>query len=177
MLTNPQKSLLKRAQRAAAIHDAEYRDTLESIAGVRTCTDPRLNDRHLDKLMGLFEGFYWREIDLGRLPRLGDALIVFARRGYWKEKNSNTETSRDRFAQDQLDSAIALLEHQLKLLGHGDGYLISLRRKIPNPIHYRAALRRTLASKSKSAHGAPSPRSAGGPPAVPAEPLSEPNPY
>lgn len=67
MLSRPQQILLKRAQRQAGVDDAEYRDTLESLCGVRSSTDERMGDEHLDVMLSYLEAIYWRTVKSGAL--------------------------------------------------------------------------------------------------------------
>lgn len=146
MLTNAQKMILKRAQRQAALTDAEYREALNLIAGVSTSTDPKLGNVGLDSLMAYFEAIYWRKVDLRELPAPGpDA--VFRRRGYWAGRNLQGNTSRDRFAQRQFQDQINELEQTLHDHGKTDAYLAGIRRRTGGRrVAYAAALRRTLAT-------------------------------
>ncbi|MBE0541611.1 MAG: hypothetical protein IH623_09510, partial [Verrucomicrobia bacterium] len=47
MLSRAQQILLKRAQREAALDDAEYRDALATVSGCRSSKDMEFTDRHL----------------------------------------------------------------------------------------------------------------------------------
>jgi hypothetical protein len=155
MLSNAQKSLLKRAQRQAGLSDAEYRDALELIAGCRSSTSPALTDRHLDKLLAYFEAIYFRGLDAGKLQASCSGNAAFRQRGYWAAKNTNHETSRDRFNESNLGRSVADLERELNALGFGPGYCASIRRKATSgrddahALHlYRTALERTLTAKA-----------------------------
>jgi hypothetical protein len=68
MLSNAQKWLCKRAQAQAALSDADYRDTWQTVAGVTSSTDPKLTDRQMDKFLALLEAIYWRKVDAGQAP-------------------------------------------------------------------------------------------------------------
>jgi hypothetical protein len=156
MLSNPQKSLLKRAQREAALSDEEYRDALQTVANVRTSTDPDLTDRHLDKLLAYFEAIHWRGVDAGLLQRSGSATAIFRQRGYWQRKNTNQQTSRDRYTGRNQAGEIAALEASLNALGFGPAYCQVIRDKVchsrtdAHALHlYAAALARTLKAKAK----------------------------
>lgn len=161
MLSRPQQILLKRAQREAALDDAEYRDALEAVTGHRTSTAPALTDRHLDKLLGYLEAIHWQAVDAGKLQPSGSATAVFRERLFWARKNTKLETSRDRFNQSNLGQSIADLEGHLATLGFGKLYCDSIRRNVTKGHEdaraqylYRTALERTV--KSKARHlGAP----------------------
>jgi hypothetical protein len=171
MLTNEQKSLLKRAQRQAGLADAEYREALQLIAGVQSSTDPRIGDRHLDKLMGYFEAIYWRKVELEQC--LNPAQLVangenrlwlpFLAPDYWKNKNTKQETSRDRFVKGSLAADVTALENELYQMGFNTAYCSAIRLKVTNGrggaqdiLRYKAALERTVESKRKKAMaGAP----------------------
>jgi hypothetical protein len=164
MLTNEQKSLLKRAQRQAALTDGEYREALQLLAGVRSSTDPRIGDRHLDKLMGYFEAIYWRKVDQGTCLK-PDALVgkgwkrqwlPFLAQDYWKDKNSKVETSRDRYVKGNLASEVTALENELYKMGFNTAYCSAIRLKVTggrggayDVLRYKAALARTVESKRK----------------------------
>lgn len=158
MLSNPQKAILKRAQRESGLSDDDYRDALETVTGYRTSTAPALTDRHLDKLLGYFEAIHWQAVDAGTLQPSGSASAVFRQRGYWIAKNSNSETSRDRFNHFNIGQEIADLEARLAGLGFGKIYCDSIRRNVAkgrddaHALHlYRTALERTLKAKAKQA--------------------------
>lgn len=158
MLTNPQKAILKRAQREAGLSDDDYRDALQAVTGYRTSTAPALTDRHLDKLLAYLEAIMWHGVDAGTLQPSSSATAVFRQRGYWAAKNSNQETSRDRYTHQNLTQEIADLESQLSELGFGKLYCEAIRRNATSgrdDAHaqhlYRTALKRTLKAKSKAA--------------------------
>jgi hypothetical protein len=168
MISRPQQILLKRGQREAGVEDAEYRDALASIAGVRSSKDPKLTDRDLDKLLAYFEAIHWRGIDAGRLQPSCSATAVFRQRGYWQHKNTGTETSRDRYrvraAAGTPRAEITRLEGELAALGFGGGYCGAIRSKViqrrtddASLWRYKAALERTLKAKLKSAPQAGNP--------------------
>jgi hypothetical protein len=154
MLSRRQQILLKRAQRQAALEDAEYREALQLVAGCRSSKDAAMTDRHLDVLMGYFEAIFFRKVDAGTLQPSCSATAVFRQRHFWASKNTRQETSRDRFTQSTVEREIAGLESDLAALGFGEGYCASIRQKTTHGRHdvlalfyYLAALRRTLASK------------------------------
>jgi hypothetical protein len=158
MLSRAQQILLKRAQREAGLSDDDYRDALQMIAGCRSSTSPALTDRHLDKLLGYFEAIHWRAVDSGQLQPSCSTTAVFRQRGYWAAKNTNQETSRDRFNESNLGSEIAGLEKQMAELGLGANYCAMIRFNVTkgrDDAHslylYRTALERTLKAKSRPA--------------------------
>jgi hypothetical protein len=164
MLTNPQKSLLKRAQREAGLSDDDYRDALEMITGCRSSTSPTLTDQHLDKLLCYFEAIHWRGVDVGTLQTSCSANAVFRQRGFWVARNNSQETSRDRFNDENLGSETADLESQLAALGCGPGYCAAIRKNVckgrsdARALHlYQAALKRTLKSKAAQRESAENP--------------------
>ncbi len=157
MLSRAQQILLKRGQREAGLSDDDYRDALEMIAGCRSSKSPALTDRHLDKLFAYFEAIHWRAVDAGTLQPSGSITAVFRQRGYWVAKNTNQETSRDRFNDSNLAKSIADLEREMAGLGFGQGYCAAIRKKVANGrddtrgLHlYCAALQRTLKAKAKA---------------------------
>ncbi len=157
MLSRPQQILLKRAQREAELDDAEYRDALQTVAGVRSSKDAPLSDRHLDLLLGYFEAIHWRKVDAGELQPSGSLTAVFRQRDYWASKNSRQETSRDRYTRSNVEREIAVLESRLADLGFGESYCLSIRQKATHGSQdahsqflYRAALRRTLTAKARA---------------------------
>src|SRR5271154_125263 len=117
MLSRPQQILLKRAQREAGLSDDDYREALEMIAGCRSSKSPALTDRHLDKLLGFFEAIHWRAVDAGTLQPSCSATAVFRQRGFWAARNTNQQTSRDRFTDLNLGRAVADLEKEMGALG------------------------------------------------------------
>lgn len=164
MLTNPQKAILKRAQREAGLSDGDYRDALELITGCRTSTSPALTDRHLDKLLAYLEAIHWRAVDAGTLQPSGSGNAVFRQRGFWAGRNTNAETSRDRFNETRAGQAITELEGKLAALGYGQGYCVAIRNKVAqgrDDAHglnlYRVALERTVKSKARRAARAEDP--------------------
>ena len=164
MLSNPQKSLLKRAQREAGLSDDDYRDALEMIAGVRSSTAPAFTDRHLDTLLSYFEAIYWHALDAGTLQPSCSANAVFRERSFWASKNTKSETSRDRYTGKNLGAEIASLESQLAALGCGAGYCAAIRKNVckgredSHALHlYRTALERTLKAKARRTERAENP--------------------
>ena len=164
MFSNPQKSIVKRAQREAGLDDSDYRDALALIAGVRSSTAPELTDRHFDKLLAYMEAIHWRAVDAGMLQRCGSPTAVFRQRGYWIAKNTRLETSRDRFTQSNQAGGIAALEAELEALGCGPSYVSAIKRNVckgredAHALHlYRAALERTLKAKAGRAERAADP--------------------
>lgn len=154
MLTNPQKSLLKRAQRQAALPDHEYRAALKDVTNlplIHTSKDPRLTDAHLDALLSYIESIYWRGVDAGTLQPPCNRTAVFQQRGYWAAKNTRGNTSRDRHTGAALAEEILQLETQMYQLGHSLQYCAAIRNRTPDLRTYAAALRRTLLSKAPKA--------------------------
>ncbi|HEX3857690.1 MAG TPA: hypothetical protein VHY30_10400 [Verrucomicrobiae bacterium] len=148
--------MLKRAQREAASSDDDYREALEMIAGCQSSKSPALTDRHLDKLLGYFEAIHWRAVDAGTLQRCGSTTAVFRQRGFWAARNTNQETSRDRWTGLNSGRTVADLEKEMAALGFGQGYCAAIRKKVANgrddahALHlYRAALQRTLNAKTR----------------------------
>ncbi len=130
MLTNPQKSLIKRAQRDCALSDVEYRDVLDTCTNCRSSKDPRLDDTAFDTIMKYLEAIYWRKIDQSaiadRLSAIGLASPartsrsfasirgskIFSRRNYWANKNTRKSTSRDRYQIDRLQEECETLRDE-----------------------------------------------------------------
>jgi len=152
MLTNDQKALIKRAQREAQINDEEYRQILfEDLGfGVHSSTDPKLGDRHFDKILAYFEAIYWRKLQAGEITARSPK-TVFQCPGYWASKNSLTSNSRERYAQRGIETEIHRLEAALRQLGCHDAYLRAIQRNTGPGWAYRAALARTLAARTKKA--------------------------
>jgi hypothetical protein len=166
MLSNPQKALLKNAQRQAALPDADYREALAVVSGfdnLRSSTDQRLTDEHLDKLMAYFEAIYWRKVDAGQLQPLfsghAPGARPFRQRGYWASKNQRGNTSRDRYHENAIATEIADLERQLMEYGCSLKYFQAIQNTMRqggqpfSPVKYAAALKRTL--EAKLAHAQP----------------------
>ena len=163
MLSRAQQILVKRAQREAALSDADYRDALEVVSGCRSTKDARMSDRHCDLALAYFEAIFWRAVDAGELHPSCKPDAVFKQRRYWAEKNTRQETSRDRYAASSVTRQIADLEAALGALGFGTGYCASIREKVTEgrtdvrTLHaYRAALERTLRAKQNRFADAPS---------------------
>jgi hypothetical protein len=162
MLTNPQKSLLKTAQRWANLPDPEYRDAIELVGGpgVRSSTDPKLDNRHLDKLMAYLEAIYWHKVDAGTIQQSFSAKNPLRNRGFWADRNTKGSTTRDRYNTAELAAEIMDLEGQLLQLGNHPNYLDAIRTKVMNGRHdgqalwhYKSALQRTLSAKQRSSRG------------------------
>jgi len=170
MLTNEQKSLLKRAQRQAELSDDEYREALQLLAGVRSSRDPRMGDRHLDKLTGYFEAIYWRKVDQGTCLN-PSALVAkgwkrqwlpFLAPGYWAAKNNPQETSRDRYVKYNLAGQVTALENELYQMGFNTAYCAAIRVKVTggrggaqDVLRYKAALEKTVQSKRNKLENQP----------------------
>jgi hypothetical protein len=149
MLTTAQIRLVKMAQRAAGLSEADYHAALATASGLPSCTtskDPRLGDEQFDRFMGYAEAIYWRALDqAGTKPR---PTAPFLKRGYWAAKNPAGNTSRDRHADAQLQAAIRKAESYLQLAGKGTGYLAAIRAKTGDGWPYLAALKRTVKAES-----------------------------
>ncbi len=154
MLTNPQKSLLKRAQRQAGLPDDEYRQALADVTRlplIHSSKDPRLTDAHLDALLSYFEAIYWRKVDAIELHPPCNHTSVFQQRGYWAAKNTRGNTSRDRHTATDLAAEIHTLEQQMYSAGKSFQYCQAIRNRVPDLRTYAAALKRTLNSKAPKA--------------------------
>lgn len=154
MLSREQQILLKRAQREAGLDDQDYRDALATVSGCRSSKDSRMSDRHLDQVLAYFEAIYWRAVDSGSLQAICKPNAVFRQRGYWAQKNTRFETSRDRYALSAIGRETVSLEAELAALGFGAAYCASIRGKVvqgrdgAHAEHlYKAALERTLRAK------------------------------
>lgn len=157
MLTNAQKSLLKRAQRQAGVTDDQYRDDLRSVTGCATSSrDRRVTDRHLDHMLGLYEATYWRGVESGELPP-PNGNAVFRKPGFWAGRNRKGHTSRDRYHARELGAQIAELEETLIESGHHKEYLNEIFERTGNAAAYAAALRRTTRTKPCHAPTGPAP--------------------
>jgi len=162
MLSNPQKALLKRAQREAGLCDSEYREALDLVTGCTTSTDPRIGDDQLDVLLAYFEAIFWRKVDGGQLQPGCKGNEIFQQRGFWAARNRRGNTSRDRYSHSNLTLRIESLEADLAGFGCGPGYCAAIRARVTrgaNDVralhHYRAALEKTLKSKQKTAVSQP----------------------
>ncbi len=153
-LTNPQKALIKQAQRQAKLGDEDYRDVLATVTGCRSSTDPRLGDRGCDKILAYMEAIYWRKVDKAEMQHVCNDRAAFRQRGYWASKNTRLETSRDRYVQTDCSACIVKLEAEMAELGFNADYCRTIRQKVTkgasdaNSLHcYQAALERTIKSK------------------------------
>jgi len=162
MLSNPQKALLKRAQREAELCDMEYREALQLVTGCDTSTDPRIGDEQLDTLLAYFEAICWRKADAGQLKPACKPREIFRQRGFWAGRNKRGDNSRDRFSHSRLSASIESLEAELVGLGCGPEYCAAIRKRVTRGAsdvralhHYRAALTKTLRSKQKVAENQP----------------------
>jgi hypothetical protein len=154
VISRAQQILLKRAQAQAGLDDGDYRDAIESVAGMAGCRsskDARLTDSHVDRLMGYFEAIYWRGVDAGALQEPSKVNAVFRQRGFWGSRNPAGNTSRDRFTGASMEGKIEAAEAELAALGFGPGYLAAIRRRmgVVRLIVYLAALNRTLRAKRR----------------------------
>jgi hypothetical protein len=154
MLSRRQQILLKRAMREAGLEDTEYREALAIVCGCRSSTDPEMTDRDADKVLAYFEAIHWRKVDRGELQPSRKVNAVFRQRGYWAGKNTNEQTSRDRWAANGVSSQIASLEGALGRLGFGPQYCATIRENVTRgdtdnhaQFLYKAALERTLRAK------------------------------
>ena len=157
MISRSQQILLQRAKREAGLCDDDYRDALELIAGCRSSKSPAMTDRHLDKLLAYFEAILWRAVDAGTLRPSCSATAVFRQRGFWAARNTNAETSRDRYIAKHHGRTVADLEADLAGLGFDQAYCAAIRRKVTHgrdDAHalqlYRCALERTLKAKANA---------------------------
>jgi hypothetical protein len=156
MLSNEQKALLKRAQREASLSDKEYRECLETVAGVTSSTAPEFSDRHLDKALAFLEAIFWRKVDLKELPGPTNREAVFSSRDFWKTRNTSMETTRDRFALEQAQARVQAFEEGLAEFGCGPEYCAAIREKVTKGKDdvralnaYAAALERTYRAKGE----------------------------
>jgi len=156
MLTRPQQILVKRAQREAGLNDADYRDALQAVSGCRSSKDAALTDRHVDQVLAYLEAIYWRAVEKGEMQPHCKPDAIFRQKGYWAQKNTHQETSRDRYIAGSLSHEIKSLEAQLGEFGFGPAYFTAIRHKVtqghtdPRSQHaYRNALRRTLSAKQR----------------------------
>src|SRR3954463_1617304 len=130
MLSNDQKAVLKRAQREARLSDAEYRECVETVSGLTTSMAPEFSDRHLVKALAFLEAIFWRKVDLKELPGPANREAVFSTRDFWKSRNTQMETSRDRFAAEQARLRIQAFEEGLAEFGCGADYCATIRQKV-----------------------------------------------
>lgn len=157
MLTNLQKSLIKRAQREAGLTDEDYRDALEASAGVRSTTDPRITNRGVDIFLSYVEAIHARKVAAGELQPSSRPDAIFKTPGFWRARNPSGNTTRDRFNGRGLADQVAELEARIRALGFDERYTAAIRSKVTHGLNddrslytYCAALRRTLAAKSKN---------------------------
>jgi hypothetical protein len=120
-----------------------------------------MTDRHVDTVLAYFEAICWRKIDSGKMQPSCSPAAVFRQRGYWAHKNTNQETSRDRYTGNNLAGQIAALESDLGRFGFGSAYCEGIRKKAAQGRTdargqhlYKAALERTLRAKRKQFSGA-----------------------
>jgi len=159
MLSKRQRILIKCAQREAGLSDEEYRDALLAVTMTcRSSTDPRLTDRHCDRILAYMEAIYWRGVETGTLQLVCKANAVFRKKGFWALRNSKDETSRDRYATAKVSAEIASLETALQNLGFGRAYCAAIRTNsggsnsdLRGLYQYCAALKRTLQAKQNKA--------------------------
>jgi len=140
MISRAQQILIKRAQKEAGLDDAEYREALQAVAGLRSSTDRAMTDRHVDTALAYFEAIFWRKVDSGVL-----------------QPACKGESSRDRYVSSAVSSEISQLESELGKLGFGAAYCAGIRHRavqdatdLPSLHVYKAALRRTLSAKQKA---------------------------
>ena len=157
MITRHQQILIKRAQREASLDDADYREALETVSGLRSTKAPGMTDRHVDLFLAYVEAIFWRKVDAGALQPSGKADAVFRQRRYWAAKNPGQQTSRDRYTQSTLESGIARLEAALAELGFGQSYCEAICQNATGGVTdpsarylYKVALERTLRSTQKA---------------------------
>ena len=149
MLSNPQKSLVKRAQRQAAVPEEEYRDMWRMVTGWEDCdtsTDPRLGDVHVDRMMGFLEAIFWRRVQEGALQPASKANAPFLKEGFWKNRNKAQSTSRDRYQKQRITTSIHELETKLQAAGYPMQKIIAIKRKLRYHDDWavKSALHRTL---------------------------------
>jgi hypothetical protein len=133
-LTKSQKIILHQAKRQAVLDDTEYRDLLEHIGGpgVRSSTDPKLDNRHLDKILAFMEAIYWRKVDAGQVEHEFNPKHTFRNRGFWAQRNTAQETTRDRFNTAELAAAIQELEAEAPQMGNHPNYIDAIKWKVTN---------------------------------------------
>lgn len=162
MLTPAQKSLVKRAQRQAQLDDADYRDLWRVITGWEDCdtsTDPRIGDRHVDKMMGMLEAIYWRRVDQAHLVHAPTKHATFLGRDYWARRNQAGNTTRDQHAAKRLAGECNALALQLQAAGYPLKKIWGITNKLQGkgPVALKAALSRTLSwwTNRKESNAAP----------------------
>jgi hypothetical protein len=156
VLSNPQKALLKRAQREAGLDDSDYREVLATATanGCRSSTDSRFTDRDLDVALAYIEAIAWRKFAAGALQPSCRPNAVFVEKGFWAQRNTKKSTTRDRYALASVGHEISHLEAALAGLGFGSAYCAGIRSRVapgredPSGLHlYKVALARTLRAK------------------------------
>lgn len=160
MLTPAQKSLVKRAQRQANLDDEQYRDLWRVITGWEDCdtsTDPRIGDRHVDKMMGMLEAIYWLRVDQAQLTHAPGKHSPFLNREYWSRRNKAGQTTRDQYAEKRLAAECNSIALRLQSAGYPIQKIWGITNKLAGkgPVALKAALSRTLASwtKKMESHG------------------------
>lgn len=149
MLSNPQKSLVKRAQRQADVPEEEYRDMWRMVTSWQDCdtsTDPRLGDVHMDRMMGFLEAIYWRHVQEGTLQPASKANAPFQKEGFWKNRNKAQSTSRDRYQKQRITESVEDLKVKLMKAGYPVQNITALERQLRyhNQWALKSALHRTL---------------------------------
>lgn len=149
MLSNPQKSLVKRAQRQAAVPEEEYRDMWRMVTSWQDCdtsTDPRLGDVHMDRMMGFLEAIFWRRVQEGALQPPSKANAPFQKEGFWATRNKAQSTSRDRYQKKRIGDSVQDLEARLLAAGYPPQKIAAIKEKMKCHDQWalRSALHRTL---------------------------------
>lgn len=140
-----QVRLVKAAQRAAKLSEADYHTALAAAARLPGCCsskDPRLGDTEFDSLLSYLEAIYWRKVHRGE--DVAARARVFRVEGYWRRKNTRNHNSRDRYAEDNLKARLARAENALLAAGKDPHYLRAIRHRVGTDRGYLAALERTL---------------------------------
>jgi hypothetical protein len=103
-------------------------------------------------------------VDAGTLQPSGRANAAFRLRGFWASRNTNEETSRDRFNGRTQGAQIASLEASLAEIGFDASYCAGIRKNVckgrvdAHALHlYEAALERTLKAKRRQLETAGNP--------------------
>lgn len=149
MLSNAQKSLVKRAQRQADVPEEEYRDMWRMVTGWQDCdtsTDPRLGDVHMDRMMGFLEAIFWRRVQEGALQPPSKANAPFQKEGFWATRNKTQSTSRDRYQKKRIADSVQDLEARLLATGYPPQKIAAIKGKLRYHDEWalRSALHRTL---------------------------------
>ena len=160
-ISSKQKATIHKAKAEAHLDDDDYRDMLAAVSGgLRSSAHPSFGNRHFDLFMGFCEAVFFRKLDAGEITASARSNAVFRTRGFWKTRNINQETTRDRYMASQLGREIAALESALSDLGFGPAYVAAIEAKVAQGRagseprrFYAAALRRTLKSKQKLSSG------------------------